>query len=229
MSTAATTKEGTSEMKDGKPAILIDELTAALAELNASLAASRARQAFLESERGAFVIPARVNRDAKAQARLLAIDEELGSIRRDVADDSAAISDLARKLEDAREALARAEWEQRRAELRKAVRSRMGAITGNKIDAAAAALVEALEEERTKDELLAQSLAEFDSSLRSVRNDIQRCAKGRGTILAAKLREFVPVQLFGREFELRDRSVLDGTERAYREALERLDSLELVA
>jgi len=229
MNAAATTEESSNKTKLEKIEARICELTESLAKLDQTLSASLARQAALASERQALVLAARVRKESAAQKRLDAIDQEISRLTRDIADDRSAVSDLTRELEEARRASVRSEWERRKAELCAALQSRLEAKSSQKIDAAVAALVEALDEQTAADQLLSGELIKFDRGLRSVAKEIGRLSSHRGTILAAKLYGRMPVSLFGPEYSLRNRSVREEVGRRYQDALESLDSLELLS
>ncbi|MGD1106943.1 MAG: hypothetical protein ABR865_07845, partial [Terracidiphilus sp.] len=144
MNTAVITKESLGEMKPEGLEARIAELTEKRAKVDKSLSASRVRQATLASERQGLVLPARVNKDVKAQARLLAIDEDLVRILRDIADDTAAVSGLEEELQVMQNALTLAQWEGRRARVRQLLVARLDGKGGARLDKAAAAFGAAL-------------------------------------------------------------------------------------
>ena len=94
------------------------ELEAKVENLRTSLADSRRRLESLTAERGGLVLPARSGKDASAQKRLYAIDEQLAVLKRDVADDGEALSELSAQFDSAQNDLERAEWECDRAAVR---------------------------------------------------------------------------------------------------------------
>ena len=80
------------------------ELEAKVENLRTSLADSRRRLESLTAERGSLVLPARSGKDASAQKRLYAIDEQLAVLKRDVADDGEALSELSAQFDSAQNA-----------------------------------------------------------------------------------------------------------------------------
>jgi hypothetical protein len=71
----------------------------------------------LESERKKLIVPARAGKNKAAQERLAMIDQEIATMRRGIADDEAAIAEIAKELEPLRAQLASEEDKRKREEL----------------------------------------------------------------------------------------------------------------
>ncbi len=228
MNTAVMKRESLGETKPEKTLeARIAELTEDLAKTDKSLSASRLSQATLASERQGLVLLARVKKDPKAQARLLAIDEDLVRIVRDIADYTSAVSELEEELEAAKNALTLAQWESRRAELRQSLLARLDGKGGARLDKAAAAFGAALRAAVEEEDAMVAELGAF--APKRYWGELRKIRVGRAQLLAVRLRDVLPID--NREVPLRvadEWTAQSQEERYLRDALEALDRLELV-
>jgi len=199
-------------------------------KLTASLADSRLRRENLMAERGTLVLPARAEKNSAAQKRLLAIDEQLQALNRDIRDDEAALSYLAERLASAQQNVERAEWELKRAAVRKMITARLTGKTVAAIEKAVDALSEALSAAIDEDEAIRVAMLEFEPGLRREMKPLQMAGFERSRLAAWKLQGQLPVDTreFGNNQALRGREFADGDRQQYGQLLEALDRLELV-
>lgn len=202
-----------------------------LQKFTASLVDSRARREKLVMERGSLVVPARVEKNTAAQKRLLAIDEQLVALNRDIKDDETVLSDLTEKLAFAHQNLERAEWEAKREEVRARLVSRIASGVDLQIEKAARQLASLLLSTAAQDEELSMALLRFDRHLRTEGGAIAKSGDMRARFVGLHLskaaqniidtRSVMPQFLDGRTAEEINRIV-------YQNAVKALDDLELI-
>jgi chromosome segregation ATPase len=145
--------------------LAVSRLGQEIEKMERSLAESHRLRENLVAERGPLVVPARAGKNAAAQNRLRAIDKQLTPLRRDIADDEAALSELKEQAQSARNALYAAEWEERRAEVRELLVRRQKSETAGKIQEAARTLAALLERSREQDDRLKAEILKFSPRL----------------------------------------------------------------
>jgi len=82
----------------------------------------------------------RAQKNAAAQKRLAAIDEQLTILDREIADDETALAELRAQLTVAQNSIELAEWEGRRAVVRKMLVNRLSGAAAARLEKAAIAL-----------------------------------------------------------------------------------------
>jgi chromosome segregation ATPase len=205
------------------------ELEAKVENLRTSLADSRRRLESLTAERGSLVLPARSGKDASAQKRLYAIDEQLAVLRRDVADDGEALSELSIHLGSAQNELERAEWERDRDAVRKLLTARIEGKTAAKLEKVANEFAEALKAAAKEDESIAAALVTFEATLHGEAGDVRRRTRHRAQILSVKFVNLLCIDTTqARPSQLHGRDIREEDPVPFRAALEALDRLELV-
>lgn len=117
----------------------------------------------LEVERKKLIVPARAGNNKAAQDRLALIDQEIATARRGIADDEAAIAEIAKELQPLRAQLAEAAKDAKREELREV--AIMAYRRAQKNSSLAQQLIAGVEESIKDMALLGPSLGEFGLSL----------------------------------------------------------------
>jgi chromosome segregation ATPase len=174
-------------------------------------------------------LPARSGKDASAQKRLYAIDEQLAVLKRDVADDGEALSELSAQFDSAQNDLERAEWECDRAAVRKLLTARIEGKTAAKLEKAANEFAEALKVAAEEDESIAAALVTFEPSLHQEAGDLKRRTRYRAQILSVKFVNLLCIDTTdARPSQLHGRDIREQDPVPFRAALEALDRLELV-
>ncbi len=207
------------------------ELKGQVEKLELSLGSSRGRLQELLAERSTLILPARSGNDPSAQKRLNAIDEQSAVLKRDVADDETALAELRAQFTSAESDAELAEWEIRRAEVRKFITARLTGKTAAAIEKAIDSLATALKAARDEDESIARAVASFAPGLhRRGRMTQQSGDRVRGLLGALRLRDFVPIERMDlRTFSDAAHEGFVGWDRKYYgDILEELDNLVLV-
>jgi len=207
----------------------ISDLERDIERIDGSLAESRRRRENLVAERGPLVLPARSQKNAAAQNRLHAIDEDLPQILRDIADDEAALAELTAQLTAAKNGLALAEWESERARVRKVLAARSVSKIGENLEKAARDLAAAVETATEEDKRVLAELFAFEPRLRRETNYSAAPMILRGRVLGFILRDCLPIdrrELMGGNW---GEIILQGRDEAYFGALLKdLDHMELI-
>ena len=133
--------------------------------LAASLVAFRDRQENLTAERGPLVLPARGQKNSAAQERLQTIDAQLRELKDDIATEESALAEAREKLGAARNEVIRAQWEERRNEIRDILKRRLANSIGKRIQKAAQDLAAALDAAKDEDRQVCEAVASFDPGL----------------------------------------------------------------
>jgi len=162
----------------------VSEVEQQIEKMEALLTSSKNRRDGLVAERGPLVLPARTG-NAAARKRLREIDEQLGPLERDIADDKTAKVELEEQHVFAEKAVRVAEWEERRASVRELLVSRMESGSAEKIHNAARNLAAALDAAREDDTRLAGELRGFGLNLDDLRTEF----RFRRDVVARELRE----------------------------------------
>lgn len=226
MNTAVMKRESLGEMKPERLEAQIAELTERLQELDECLSASRLRQATLASERQGLVLPARVNKDPKAQARLLGIDEDLTRILRDIALDTEAVSDLNKKLQAVQNALALAQREQHRAAVRGLLQARLDSNRAARIMKAAEQLRDLLQAAEREDAETYKALVEFDASFARSSKWIRRAHYLLGLSAGSVLTPVMEIDTRSVTPAQRERNAAEDDRRLHAEALRALEAMD---
>jgi chromosome segregation ATPase len=171
----------------------ISELERDIERIEGSLGESRRRRENLVAERGPLVLPARSQKNAAAQNRLHAIDEQLPPTLRNIADDEAALAELTSQLMAANNGLVLAEWESERAKVRKLLAARLESKIGENLEKAARDLAAAVEAAAKEDERVLAELFAFEPRLRRENNYSRVPANLRGRVLGFMLRDCLPI------------------------------------
>ena len=205
----------------------LDQVEQETEAIHQSLETLKRRRADLEAERAPLVLPARSKRDAAAQDRMRAIDEELAKLGRDASDDEAALSSLAAQHRSIEARIEVSEWELSRAELLK----RLGVFLKDDAPARLAVAVEQVKilfaKTVEEDAEIAQALFAFDVGLQGVHTRLHKMQASRSDVLAAKLSTIVPTP-YNSTFLMTLRGVDIGKQRrqVIEDAIEALDSLK---
>lgn len=199
-------------------------------ELAESLATSRLRCENLIAERGSLVVAARSQKNNTAQKRLNAIDEQLIPLKRNIQDDGAALAELSAHLVLAQNDVERAEWELRRAAVRKLIEERLAGKTAGAIEKAVNVLENALRAAKDEDELILSAMVRFEPRLGRETRPLRMATFERARLAAYKLKDQLPVDSreFGYNQVLKGKEFGESDRRQYGELLQALDRLELV-
>jgi hypothetical protein len=193
------------------------------------MTADRQRIESLKAERRTLVPTARLQGDAGAQKRIVAIDSDLPALERGVADQETAFAVIVGQLAGVDGEIARAEWEEQRAELRELLENRLTGKVAADLEKKAAAFASALKAAAEEDERIAAALISFEPGLRGARDNLQTLKRIRAQILGFGLRKVLPIDTWGlTESRMDGRSAAASELRAYEAALESLNRLELV-
>jgi hypothetical protein len=207
----------------------VDQLQESVDGLDRSLATSQQRRSELAAEREALILPARLRKDAGAQKRLGAIDTELERIKHDVSDDGDAKAELARQLAFAKNELALAKWESRRAEIRELLERRLEGKTARNLEKLANNLATALKTAADEDEQAFADIVAFEPGLRSDARPLQGLRELRGRIILQSFGDLLPNEVHWMQRQLlKDKNIAEEESRAYGRIRLTLDCLELV-
>jgi chromosome segregation ATPase len=207
----------------------VSEAQRNIEKLNASLASSRQRQGNLRVERESLILPARSQKDDRAQKRIHAIDAELVSIGQDIPDDEAALTKMQAPLDSAQNNLSAAEWELNRAAARQMLVAHLEGKFAANMEKAVRNLEEAFALAAEEDKRIAAALINFDPNLFQEADQLKFIARIRPILAGSKLRDILPIDT--REFypgNLTGRNFKSEDQRWYGQALEALDRLELI-
>lgn len=206
-----------------------EELRKNLDDLNESLAASQRLQTELATERETLVLPARLIKSGKAQDRLRSIDAELARVRNDISDDAAAIVEISTQLTAAEQAAELAEWEERRAKVRRLLVARLKSDRGSKLQQAAKDMAAELDALKAEDNEIRAEILKFDPRLWDSLSPITHLPRYRGFHLGYELQKHLPIdkiQYYAASINAGDLAADD--QKYFGQALEALDRLELV-
>ena len=212
--------------------VCVAELNQATKGLTESLVSSRLRKDNLVAERGPLVLPARSQKDSRAQKRLNAIDEQLIPLKRDIADDEAALAELSAQLVLARNDVERAEWELRRVAVRRMIESCAQGKRAAMIEKAVNALSDTLQAAKDEDDAIRAAMLSFDPRLHRETRPLAAAESQRSSLAGWKLKDLLPIDIT--EFRYPYRDVLSRMEFAEIDSrflgtlLEAINRLELV-
>ncbi len=219
-----------SEVTLGTLRARVRELEDKVEKVRSSLACSRAEQENLTGERASLILPARSGKNASAQKRLYAIDEQLAGLNRDLCDDQAALSELETRLDAAQVDLEIREWETQRSTVRLLLEEGLKGQAGDAIQMAVDALLSALQAANEKDEEARAALVAFEPSLARDLRPLAMATHGRSRLAAWKLQRVLPVDTreFGNGRALAEKEFAEEDRNQYRRVLDALDGLKLV-
>jgi chromosome segregation ATPase len=171
----------------------------------------------------------RAQKNAAAQKRLAAIDEQLTILDREIADDETALAELRAQLTVAQNSIELAEWEGRRAVVRKMLVNRLSGAAAARLEKAAIALEKVFGELTEEDKQIGEALTAFEPKFRSMERSIRVLSQYRGRLVGYYLRQVIPSEGIGHFMSLYEGRDFAGVDQGeYGRALEDLDNLELV-
>jgi chromosome segregation ATPase len=207
----------------------VSELGITIKKINRSLADSNHRRESLTAERGPLVLPARAQKNASAQKRLTAIDEQLAILNREIADDETALSELQTQLTLAQNDVVRAEWEGKRAEVRNQLTVRLETNTASKLQKAVDELAAAIKAANEEDEKVALTITAFSRNLSRAATHIRSMGKVRSHLFSLQLEKLLVIDTRQiNRYSVANIDIETEDRKASEAALNQLDDLELV-